>query len=361
MNKKHILLILASLALVMLLSACSGRSFLPTSWPGTTIEDGKMYVAYNNFIYAVDTNGKETARFPEEADRAITYFAAPVLVGGEQLVVGSYNNSFYSFDLDSRNVDWEYKDNNRFIASPLVVDELVIAPNADGRVYALDAGERGKEVWVFSPSERARDNQPIWATPVLDGGTAYIASMDGSLYAIDVESGSLVWKTALGNAMVSSPVLGEDGTLYVGSFDSQVIAVDSQDGSELWRADTDDWVWGSPTLDGETLYVTDLGGDMYALDAANGSQRWSVSGEGAATGSPLVYNESVYYVTEGGELYSVSMEGAVRWSRSVEGASLYGSPVVFNDLVVVKSADAETILYAYDINGQAQWQFSPEN
>lgn len=361
MRKKHILLILASLALVMLMSACSGRNFLPTSWPGTTIVDDTMYVAYNNFIYEIDTSGRETDRFPEEAERSITFFAAPARVGEDQLVIGSYNNNFYGFSLDSGNIDWEYKDNNRFIADPLVVDDLVIAPNADGLVYALDAAERGKEVWIFSPNEKARDNKPIWAAPVLDGETAYIASMDGSMYAIDITDGSLVWQRELGNAMVSSPVLGEDGSLYIGSFDSQVMAIDSQDGSVLWRADTDDWVWGSPTLDGETLYVTDMSGNMYALDAADGSQLWSVSGEGAATGSPLVYGENIYYVTQGGELYAVSPEGAIRWSRSIEEASLYGSPVVFGDLLIVKSADTETILYAYDENGQAQWQFSPEN
>lgn len=361
MRKKHILLILALLLLATVSSACSGRNFLPTSWPGTTITDGTMYVAYNNSVYAIDADGRETDRMPQEADRAVTYFSAPGLVGSEQLVVGSYNNNFYSFDLSSGRIEWEYKDYNRFIADPLVVDDLVIAPNADGQVYALDASNRGAEVWVFSPQEKERDNKPIWAKPVLDGENIYVASMDGSIYALDVKSGTLVWKTALGNSMVSSPVLGEDGTLYVGTFDSQVVAVDSEDGAELWRVDTDDWVWGSPALDGDTLYVTDLSGNMYALNSADGSQKWSVSGEGASTGAPLVDDENVYYVTESGELFAVSKEGATRWSRTIDEASLYGSPVKFGDLVVVKSAGGDTILYAYDTNGQAQWQFSPEN
>ena len=360
MKKKHILLILASLALVTLLSACGNRNFLPTSWPGTTIEGDTMYVAYNNFVYAINDNGQETDRFPEEAERASTYFAAPAFVGNEQMIVGSYNNILYSFNRDSGNVDWEYKDNNRFIADPLVTDGLVIAPNADGLVYALDADNRGKEVWVFSPHEKNKDNKPIWATPLLEGENVFIASMDGNIYALDIKSGTLIWKTELGNAMVSSPVLGEDGTLYIGSFDSQVIALDSQDGREIWRADTENWIWGSPTLDGDMLYVTDLSGNMYALNAADGSQEWSVAGDGAATGSPLVDGEDIYFVTEN-DLYAVSKEGAVRWSRSIDETSLYGSPVKFGDFVIAKSSGGSTILYAYDVNGQAQWQFTPEN
>jgi len=359
MKKNRTFLILGSLVFVLLISACTGRGFLPTSWPGTTINDGTMYVAYNNNIYLIDSNGKETNRIADQDNKAATFFAAPVLYGDNELLVGSYNNNFYSFNTISGSVNWMYEDNNRFIARPLVVDNLIIAPNSDGQVYALDASNRGKEVWVFSPNEKVYEDKPIWAGPVLDGETLYIASMDGFIYALDLNSGNFQWKAELGDAIVNSPVLSEDGTLYAGSFGSQVVALDSQDGSEIWRVDIDGWVWGSPVLDGDTLYVTDLNGDLYALSAADGSQIWMVTGEGAATGSVLVQEDSLYYVTDAGNFYAVSKEGSVRWSRTLDETNLYGTPVVFGDQIVVKSADADTILYAYDTNGQAQWQFTP--
>jgi outer membrane protein assembly factor BamB len=361
MNNKRTVLILLSLALVLLTSACGGQGFLPTSWPGTTIIDETMYAAYNNNIYLIDSNGQEINRLSDEDSRSATYFAAPILYGDDQLLVGSYSNDFYSFNYNNGTVNWQFKDVNRFIADPLMVDNLIIAPNSSGQVYALDADNRGKEVWVFSPYEKMKDSSPLWAAPVLDGDMLYIASMDGFIYAVDAKSGNLNWKAELGGAIVSSPALSEDGILYSGTFESQVIAIDSQDGSEIWRVDTEGWIWGSPALDGDTLYVTDLNGNLYAFNATDGARLWQVSGEGAATGSALVYDGSLYYVTDTGEFYAVSPEGSIRWSRTIDETSLYGTPVVFGDMVVIKSANGDTILYAYDTNGQAQWQFSPEN
>jgi outer membrane protein assembly factor BamB len=359
MKKNRTLLIISSLVLVLLFSACSGRGFTPTSWPGTTINDSTMYVAYNNYVYLIDSNGKEINRITDEDNKAATFFAAPVLYGDGELLVGGYNNNFYNFNLKSGTVNWVYEDNNRFIANPLVTENLIIAPNADGQVYALDADNRGKEVWVFSPNEKVYEDKPIWAAPVLDGETLYIASMDGFIYAVDLQTGALQWKAELDNAMVNSPALSEDGTLYAGTFGSQVIALDSKDGSEIWRVDIEGWVWGSPVLDGDTLYVTDLNGSLYALSAADGSQLWQVGGEGAATGSALVDEDTIYYVTDAGEFYAVSKEGSIRWSRTLDQTNLYGTPVVFGGLIVIKSANADTILYAYDTNGQSQWEFTP--
>ena len=361
MKRNRLFLFLSLLLLVSLTSACSRKGFTPADWPGTTVYDDTLYASNNTFIYAIDKSGKEIDRFPTEPIKGITFFAAPALIGDDQLLVGSYGNNFYSFDLDNGYENWVFENNNRFIADALVLEGMIYAPNADGQVYALAANDEGQEVWRFSPNEKVSDNKPIWASPVSDGETLYVASMDSSLYAIDTQNGELRWQADLGAAAVNGPELGEDGMLYIGTFASEVLAFDKENGQLEWRTNTDQWVWGSPTVDEGLVYITDLGGTLYALDAESGKQSWQVSGEGAATGAPLVHEGSIYYVTEGGEIYAVNPDGVIRWTRSVEDGALYGSPILFGDLIVVKSAESETILYAYDFNGQSQWQFTPEN
>lgn len=354
-------IVLSLMLLVLLTSACSQKGFTPADWPGTTIQDDILYASNNTNIYAINTNGQEVNRYPAEAIRGATFFAAPAFAGEDQLLVGSYSNDFYSFNPNNGSVNWVFENNNRFIADALVMENMIYAPNADGQVYALDASNQGQIVWIFSPNEKLGDNKPIWASPVTDGETLFVASMDSMLYAINLTNGKLRWQTDLDAAMVDGPALGQDGTLYVGTFAAEVIAVDKQNGSVKWRSQTQQWVWGCPSIDETTLYVTDLSGTLYAYDTNNGKQLWQVTGNGAATGAPLVHEGNIYFVTENGELYALNQEGVIRWTRSVEEAALYGSPVLFGDLIVVKSAETNTLLYAYDVNGQSQWQFTPKN
>ena len=62
----------------------------------------------------------------------------------------------------------------------------------------------------------------------------------------------------LGGAVPSSPVVGSDG-VYVGSFASTVEFIQSNGNHEV-IATAENWIWGSPVLDGETLYYADLDG-----------------------------------------------------------------------------------------------------
>jgi outer membrane protein assembly factor BamB len=361
-NKRNILILLL-LLLGLTLSACSGRSFIPTSWPGITVQEDTLYVAYNNHIYTVNASGREESRIPEEADRALTFFAPPSLTADGQLVVGSYNNQLYSFDPQSGRENWVFPNNNRFIAGLLEVDGLTIAPNADGQVYAVDAN--GQNAWTFSPNEDPRDNKPIFAAPVMNGDNLYVVSMDHFLYALDPATGSLSWKLDLGGTAVSTGILSEDQSmLYIGTFESVMLGIDIESQSIAWEFKTDEWVWASPTLVDGILYFGDLGGTLYALDTTSPSDPvWTLSTDGSITGAPLVTEDTIYTVTEGGTFYAVNLEGIIRWTETGfgEDAKLYGSPIALGDLIVFSAVDADALLIAYTTNGQAQWQYMPEN
>ena len=354
MKKTRYLSIFALLLVGLALSACSGRGFTPTSWPGITIHNESIYVANSANVFQINERGQETDRIPEEAERAVTYFAPPAFTEDGQMLVGGYNNTLYSYDLDSGVELWTHSNSDRFIASPLVIEDVIYAPNADGSIYALNMD--GNDLWTFETEEA------IWASPVTDGEKLYAVSMDHFLYAVNMRDGSLDWKLDLGGTMVSTPFLAEDGTLYTGTFSNQVIAVDTQAKTILWRFDTQGWVWGSPVVVNDVLYAGDLEGTLYALDAAAGSELWRYQGEGYVTGAPLVTEEHIYYVTELGNLYGLTLEGDVRFIESLgEEFKFHGSPVAFNDLILVTSAEAEPFLYAYNDNGQLQWDFTPNN
>ena len=239
-----------------------------------------------------------------------------------------------------------------------MADGVIYAPNSNGSLYALSFD--GEELWSFET------NEPIWATPLLDGSTLYIASQDHFLYAVDIESEEMLWKTELGGAIINAPVIDENGTLYIGSFGNELYAIDSETGDILWDYETEAWVWGSPTFgpDG-VLYATDLNANIYAIGLEDGpTLLWDkqVDTDSRLTGSVLFHNDTLYVATESGSMVAYDTDGERLWKESIGEGSLYGTPVLAGDnLILVSALGAEAIVYAYDADLEPLWQFSPEN
>lgn len=359
LSKKFLPLIFI-LAASLLLSACSGRRFVPEGWPGITVDGDTAYVAYRDHVYFIDQNGVEFDRFPEEKENGQTFFAAPVLTENGDLLVGSYAGSFYNISATTAQQNgetWELAQ-SRFVGSPLLLNNTIYLPSAEYHLYALDAKLNPIEGFNFEI------DHPLWAPPVTDGKLLYITAQDHFLYALNPSNGAIVWQQDMGGTMVSSPVLDDNGILYVGTFSSEVIAFDTATQSEKWRFNTEDWVWATPTLADGILYITDLSGIVYAIDANEGSQKWRYDSGSSIPGGVLVHEEQIYFGNESGTVYALDIKGVLKWNHglSKEDAevSAFGTPVVFGDTIIFGIVNDGLILAAFDSNGATQWDFTPE-
>ena len=120
----------------------------------------------------------------------------------------------------------------------------------------------------------------------------------------------------------SSPAVGSDG-VYVGSFASTVEFIQPNGKHEV-IATAENWIWGSPVLDGETLYYADLDGKIYSLDLASGSQNWdAVQPDGPIVASLLVAGDQIYVATEAGTLVALDREGKTVWEKTVGAQDLH--------------------------------------
>lgn len=367
--RKKLIFITTILLGAFLLSACAGGPVHGSTWPGLATDGNLAYLADGPFVYAINLeDGREVWRYPGERDNGLVFYATPAVTPDGLVIVGSAGTDHRLVALNPADVDpetnapvaaWTFTGaRDYWVAAPLVLDNKLFAVNADGNLYILDLqdGQSAKDATVVEI-----DGGRLWSQPATDGERVYVTSLDHSVIAVDANTYEVVWHEDLGVAVPGSAVLSEDGMLYVGSLASRLEKFDPATGNHQSVLDAKNWVWSTPSLDGDTLYFGDVDGNFYSFNTSTASLNWNpIKPDGPITASPLVREEHILLATESGSIYAVDRNGKVLWSEAV-GGKIYTTPVSVGDLTIVAPLETDFYLAALDINGRQVWTFAPEN
>jgi outer membrane protein assembly factor BamB len=139
---------------------------------------------------------------------------------------------------------------------------------------------------------RVETGGQISASPTVTDGTLYVGNNDGSLYAIDVASGQVLWKAHVTNPLMSDPlvygdvvIVGEgDPTsrtsspsepVMVGQGPSALIAFDRSGGGVRWQTQLSGSAMPTPAIIDGILVNHDGAGYINGLDPATGKKRYA--------------------------------------------------------------------------------------
>jgi outer membrane protein assembly factor BamB len=145
--------------------------------------------------------------------------------------------------------------------------------------------------------------ETIPTAPVAVGGLVFLGNADGTVRALNAETGKTEW-TALTGGMVMFPPSIEGGRALVGSADGWVYAFDAATGRQLWRfraapverkipvygSLSSTWPVGSGVLVEKGIAYAACGmanydgTHVYALNAATGELRWQNNTSGNTAG-----------------------------------------------------------------------------
>jgi outer membrane protein assembly factor BamB len=351
MKNKNIALFGLLLALGVILSGCA-TGMTPSGWTGMTVDAKNAYVSGGPYVFAVNLEtGAQVWRFPEKASTANPFDATPALTSDGQLIVGGYDKKLYSLNPQTGQSNWQFIEaRNRWIGGALVVDNMIYAPNADYNLYALNL--RGELQWTFKADES------IWGTPVSDGKNIYFGTLGRKVYAVNAQTGKLVWEQKMDGAVLGSPATGTDNTIYVGSYGGTLYALSTADGGVRWSEKVSSWIWTGPMLDDTTLYFGDGKGILYAHPVDGTGQPWNQPLNGAIVGTPLINGDNIIIGTEAGNLYFIDLASKISRPVSISG-KIYSSPVAAGNLILVAPMGGDATLVALDQNGAAKWSFTP--
>ncbi|MGE5407432.1 MAG: PQQ-binding-like beta-propeller repeat protein [Syntrophothermus sp.] len=257
---------------------------------------------------------------------------------------------------------WHYTEKPLLEFPPVYANGRLYAVNNDGLAFALDA-ETGKVLW-----ER-RVGELNASSPAYHRGRLYIVNLvPGHVIKLDARTGRLLWKRPLPGRAESSPlVLGR--SVYFGCEDGNLYSLSTRNGDVRWATRLGGPVKSAPAFRAGVLYVGDYGGYMNAVRASDGKLLWQSGSLGpgfAASGefysTPAVAFGRVYAGNNDGRVYSYDQkDGTLAWSHST-GGYVYSGPTVASTpstppTVYIGSFDGN--IYALNAkNGETRWSRS---
>lgn len=246
-------------------------------------------------------------------------------------------------------------------STPSVTAPTVIPQGASPRVSssgikAVPAGTLKaplEQAWTF------KTRGPIgWASsPIVDKDNRilYCASADSHVYALDADSGELVWKYDTGGPLLSSPVLYGDKLTAVNA-SGKVIALSAKTGAKIWNYSCEDELLTTPVTHKDSLVVSTAKGRVINLDLASGALRWQQQFNEPIVSSPQRHVELLLFGTKQGYFQAVSLDhGKGIWTFPA-GSAIVASPATSVDSVYFGTS--EGTFYALEAdNGGLIWEY----
>jgi eukaryotic-like serine/threonine-protein kinase len=270
----------------------------------------------------------------------------PPIYAEDLILFLTMNDGLHAVDAETGQVDWVIEDADAAFI-PTVVDEILFYGSREA-LHAIDIQTR-QEKWKFNVGAQDGRNSPL-----VYAGVVYFGSWTGTVYAVNVETGQLIWEAKLDDMISSAPSI-DDGIIYV------VSGEDKMTSDEIEYQDT-----------------------LHALDIQNGSSLWKFSPPGGeptpgveqthgVIGDPIIYDGVVYAATEyradlgPGYLYAFDARGGIELWRYTPTAGTLDSPRALaadNGLVYISASNYlggrsyEGVTYAIDATtGEEKWRF----
>lgn len=208
----------------------------------------------------------------------------------------------------------------------------------------------------------------VTATPLAYGNNLLVASRDGTLYALNMTTGAIVFRLPSADGLAAAPAIGAlelqessaPTRLVVAGTDGFLRARDAvqESDTQAWSVDLGAQMTSAPIVVGEVAVAATLEGVIEAVDLGNGERLWRVPLEGSGSApisAPLAYDSGIVYaVDESGQLSLIGLETGELVCQTSLNARVVAAPVVTGGVLYVPTeAQIMTILPAGECTGFA--------
>jgi outer membrane protein assembly factor BamB len=283
---------------------------------GLAIVDGVLYATTGTgglrALDALSGTPKWTARIGAPVR------GAPAVSGGLVLVLTADNQTL-AYDAATGQPRWEHRgirETAGYFAttSPVISDGIVISAYSSGEVFALRL-ETGSVLWSDSLGSTSRTRASgvftgIGADPIVQDGVVVVTSASGEMQASALLNGRPLWQQKIG---AHTTPWSAGNVLYVLSDTNDIAAVLKRDGSIRWatsmavKDDRDTNTKAAPALYGPILsanavLVIDAEGNLNSFKPTTGESLGAYELDSGVISDPIVVNGAMYVITKDAKL-----------------------------------------------------------
>ncbi|MGA9772149.1 MAG: PQQ-binding-like beta-propeller repeat protein [Blastocatellia bacterium] len=265
------------------------------------VAEGVVYVAQYKRLYALNAQTGEKLWKFKTKDLALP---GPLVVGST-IYFCCFDNNLYAVNTSTGKKRWKL-DIGDSDTPPVYDNGIVYVSSLDSasnqsNLLAVDS-ETGQERWRIQ-----RPASIAWANGIaISEGLLYIASNDGRLYGINIETRDVVWSYQGGASGWSRPAVA-NGVVYIGNQDQYLHALNSTTGELLWKFKAEAAVMADPIVAGGVVYFgvvnlqdTPTPRPFYAVDARTGEELWKFQADGRVIASAAIGDGAIYFATNFG-------------------------------------------------------------
>ena len=308
-------------------------------------------VVQKGVIYTADASGMVHAVNAQDGhilwSNKITHpiVSGPTVADGS-VVVGTDSSTVVLLNQKDGHTVWEAHLSEDSLSKSLITKHQVISKTIDGNLYAFDIST-GKKLWVAehgSPSLILKAS----SSPVSMGDAILVGFSDGKLDAIDAVSGREIWQRSIAYATGASDVerlvdidadpIVRDKAIYLASYQGYIGALSLESGQFIWNKPGS--VYKNMAMDRDTLYVTDSKDILWAFDLDKGIVKWKQTALNAhGLTEPVLLGNRLIVGDKTGILHVVSTRNGELLGRKQMNFAIDVSPDVSGGVVYVTLAN----------------------
>jgi outer membrane protein assembly factor BamB len=327
-----------------------------------SVNDGGGEEQFLSLILAVsgkkalvaDVNGLLQARNMKtgdliwETETDYSFSAGPGVGESSSAFLATSNAEIVAFNIGTGREIWKTVVSSEVLASPVVIDEMVIVRTTDGKMVALDSHD-GSQRWVFEKSVPILSIRGT-GIPIVVDGNIIAGYANGKLQELRLSDGRSGWETSIdipsGRSEVERLVdldvdpVETNGVEFVSSYQGGTTAVVALDGGVLWRNDNVSSYTGIG-FDWRYLYISSTDSHVYQLDQRSGASLWKQDElQYRILTAPVVYDDYVIVGDYDGYVHWLSVNDGRQLGRiKVADSAIEAQPVVIDNVVYVYSKE----------------------
>jgi len=272
-----------------------------------------------------------------------TSVSGAVGVGYGLVTLGTISGEVIALDATNGDVKWRAKVNSEVLAPPANNGDIVVVQTQDDRLVGLDANT-GAQRWVYDSTPAVLTLRGTGA-PLVTNHLAIAGLSSGKVVAVDITNGTPVWEQTVAVPQgrselervvdIDGGLLLSGGTLYVASYQGRMAGLDLESGRVLWQRDASSYAGVAQGFG--SVYVALANGTVEGVDERSTTALWSNDKLARRQlSAPEVFSSYVAVGDYAGYLHLLSqVDGRFVGREKIDSDGLRARPLVAGNMIYV--------------------------